>query len=292
MKPRHLQIAVSPDHSFSVSQHKFPNINNRWHYHAEVELIQIHNGQGTQFIGDNIRRFESGNIVLVGSNLPHFWQFDLPERKAPKGSGVVSTVIHFFENFWGDRFLNLPETKSIKSILEKAKRGISVSGKDAEKIGQLILKINSSKGLARLLSLAECLAEFSYAKNSTLLSSIGFNFNLSVSENERINSIYDYTLKNFFKDIYIEEVAAIAGLVPNSFCRYFKSRTGKTYSQFLNEIRVGHACKLLIENKVNTKQLCFESGFNNFTCFHKNFKVTTGMSPKEYQQKYIHSGRY
>ncbi len=289
MKPKHLQIAVSPDHSFSVGQHKFPNINNRWHYHAEVELIQIHKGQGTQFIGDNISRFESGNIVLVGSNLPHFWQFDKPEKKFLKASGAVSTVVHFFENFWGDRFLNLPETKLIKSVLEKAKRGISVDGKDAEKISRSILKINSSKGVTQLVSLIECLADFANARSFTLLSSIGFNFNFSESENERINSIYSYSLNNFFKEIYIEEVAAIAGLVPNSFCRYFKSRTGKTYSQFLTEIRVGHACKLLIENRISMKQLCFESGFNNFTCFHKNFKAITGMSPKKYQQEYIHS---
>ncbi len=279
MKPKHLQIAVSPDHSFSVSQHQFPNINNRWHYHVEVELIQIHKGQGTQFIGDNIRRFEPGNIVLVGSNLPHFWQFDKPGKKVLKGLGPVSTVVHFFENFWGDRFLNLPETKLIKSVLEKAKRGI--------KIGRLILRINASKGLTRLLSLIECLAEFGRARKATLLSSMGFNYNFSESENERINSIYNYSLNNFFKDIYIEHVASIAGLTPNSFCRYFKSRTGKTYSQFLTEIRVGYACKLLIENKVAMKQLCFESGFNNLTCFYENFKAITGKSPKEYQQEYI-----
>ncbi len=289
MKPKHLQIAVSPDHSFNVCQHKYPNINNRWHYHTEVELIQIHRGQGTQFIGDDISRFESGNIVLVGSNLPHFWQFDRPEKKLLKGLTTISTVVHFFENFWGDRFLNLPEIKSIKSVLEKAKRGISVGGKDGENIGRLISKIHSSKGVTKLLSLIECLAEFANARDVTVLSSIGFNFNLSESENERINSIYSYSLSNFHREIYLDDVASIAGLTPNSFCRYFKTRTGKTYSQFLAEIRVGQACKLLIENKKNMKQLCFESGFNNFTCFHKNFKAITGKSPKKYQEEYVHS---
>lgn len=289
MKPKHLQIAVAPNHSFSVSEHKIPNINNRWHYHEEVELIQIHKGRGTQFIGDNIRRFESGNIVLVGSNLPHFWQFDRPENKTKKGSNAVSTVIHFFENFWGDRFLDLPETKSIKSVLEKAKRGITVCGEDAEKIGRIIQKINSSEGVARLLALIECLEEFAASRKTIELSSIGFNSNLSESENERINSIYQYSLKNFSNEIYIEQLAAKLGLVPNSFCRYFKTRTGKTYSRFLAEIRIGYACKLLIENKVSIKQLCFDSGFNNLPSFYENFKSITGITPKEYQQEYIRS---
>lgn len=287
MKPRHLQIAVSPNHSFSVGQHTMPNINNRWHYHEEVELIQFHRGTGTQFIGDNISRFEPGNIVLVGSNLPHFWQFDHPPKKKLEKTGAVSTVIHFFENFWGDRFLQLPETQSIKAVLEKAKRGITVVGKDAEKIGKLIQKINSSRGITRLLALVECLEEFAASSHTRLLSSMGFHFNLSEPENERINSIYQYSLKNFCNEIYIEEVAARVGLIPNSFCRYFKSRTGKTYSRFLNELRVGHACKLLIENKKSMKQACFDSGFNNETSFHKNFKAITGRSPKKYQQEYI-----
>jgi AraC-like DNA-binding protein len=290
MKPKHLQIAISPNHSFSVGQHIVPNINNRWHYHEEVELIQFHRGAGTQFIGDNISRFEPGNIVLVGANLPHFWQFD-QHKKETKKTSAVSTVIHFFENFLGDRFLQLPETKSIKSVLEKAKRGITVSGKDAEKIGSLIQKINSSQGITRLLALVECLEEFAASSHTRLLSSMGFNFNLSEPENERINSIYQYSIKNFGNEIYIEEVAARVGLIPNSFCRYFKSRTGKTYSRFLNELRVGHACKLLIENKTSMKQACFESGFNNETSFHKNFKTVTGMSPKKYQQEYLGSNQ-
>ncbi|HTJ49644.1 MAG TPA: AraC family transcriptional regulator [Cyclobacteriaceae bacterium] len=289
MKPKLLQVATSPDHSFSVRQDRYANINNRWHYHAEVELIKIHKGSGTQFIGDDIKRFEPGNIVLVGSNLPHYWKFDETQFQSKKESNVFSTVIHFFENFWGDKFINLPETKSIKSVLEKAKRGISVSGKDAQYIGSLIDKINATDGLMRLMTLVECLSAFANASEITLLSSIGFNVDFSDSENERINAIYNYSLSRFSGEIYLEEIAAVAGMVPNSFCRYFKSRTGKTYSQFLTELRIGQACKLLIENKLSIKQLCYESGFNNFTCFHKNFKAITGKSPQKYQQEYLHS---
>jgi transcriptional regulator GlxA family with amidase domain len=119
------------------------------------------------------------------------------------------------------------------------------------------------------------------------LSSIGFRHDFSEFESDRINAIYDHTFSRFAQKIPLEEVAAVAGLVPNSFCRYFKSRTGKTYSQFVTEIRVGHACKLLIDNRISIKQLCFESGFNNFTSFHKQFKMITGKSPQHYQKEHL-----
>jgi AraC-like DNA-binding protein len=119
------------------------------------------------------------------------------------------------------------------------------------------------------------------------LSSIGFKQDSFETEDDRINIIYDYSLKNFKRSIQLEEIAHVANISPNSFCRYFKSRTRKTYSQFLIEVRVGHACKLLIENNISIKQLCYESGFNNFTSFHKYFKMITGKSPLNYQREFI-----
>jgi AraC-like DNA-binding protein len=284
MKPQHLKLAKNPSNSFSVRQDKFPNINNRWHYHSEVELIHFHKGAGTQFVGDNIKGFSDGDIVLVGSNLPHFWKYESyieDESDAP-----FSTVIHFNENFWGEKFLDLPETKVIKNLLDRARRGLLINRDACPIIGRLIEKIYSSEGITRIVALIECLTEFANSHDSVTLCSMGFQYDFSESENERLNAIYDFTIKNFKDKILLEEVAELAGLVPNSFCRYFKSRTGKTYSQFLIELRVGYACKLIIENKINMKQLCFESGFHNFSCFHKNFKKITGKSPKNYQNQF------
>lgn len=289
MKPQLLKVATAPINSFSVRQDMFPNINNRWHYHSELELIHFHKGYGTQFVGDSIKRFHSGDIVLVGSNLPHYWKFD-EDQLANKATEIpFSTVVHFSENFWGDRFINLPETKVIRSILEKAKRGILLRGESGEPVGKLMDKIRTTEGLERLIALMECLATFANTDNVIFLSSIGFQYNFSDAESDRINAIYNYSFQHFHRKIDLEEIADVAGLVPNSFCRYFKSRTGKTYSQFLLEIRIGYACKLIIENKMNTKQLCFESGFNNFSCFHKKFKLITGKTPLAYQREFLPS---
>lgn len=289
MKPQLLKVSTAPINSFSVRQDMLPNINNRWHYHSEVELVHLHQGQGTQFVGDSIKRFHSGDIVLVGSNLPHYWKFDEGQVADKTNSQPFSTVVHFSENFWGDRFMNLPETKVIRTILEKARRGLLLREHAGNSVGKLIAKIRSSEGLERLIALMECLSALANCEAITTLSSIGFHYNFSDAESDRINAIYNYSFQHFHRKIELEEIADVAGLVPNSFCRYFKSRTGKTYSQFLLEIRIGYACKLIIENKMNTKQLCFESGFNNFSCFHKKFKLITGKTPLAYQREFIPS---
>jgi AraC-like DNA-binding protein len=252
-----------------------------------VELICFHHGTGTQFVGDHIKRFGPGDIVLVGSNLPHYWRYDDAFISAKQEETIYSTVIHFCTNFWGEPFLNLPETKSIKTVLDKARRGIMVSGENGQIIQKLIEKIRQAEGLERMISLMECISAFGNISKLTLLSSLSFQQAFSETENERIHAIYEYALSNFRDKLYLDKVAAVAGLVPNSFCRYFKSRTGKTFTRFLTEIRVCYACKYLIENRLNMKKLCFESGFNNSTSFYKSFREVTGKTPLEYQKAFL-----
>jgi AraC-like DNA-binding protein len=286
MKPQLLKVPTGPVHSFSVRQDKLPNINNHWHYHPEVELIQFHKGGGTQFVGDHIKRFGAGDIVLVGANLPHYWRYDDIYFQDTHQELPYSTAIHFTETFWGDRFINLPENKPLKALLEKAKRGILLSSQDNPLVKKYIEKIYYSEGSHRIIYLMECLLAIASSQEAQVLSSIGFQSNFSPAENKRINAIYEYTLKHFQQKIALAEIASVAGLVPSSFCRYFKSRAGKPFSQFLMEIRIGYACKLLLDGQMSVKQLCYESGFNNFTCFHKNFKVITGKRPLDYQKTY------
>jgi AraC-like DNA-binding protein len=286
MKPQLLKVPTGPVHSFSVRQDKLPNINNRWHYHPEVELIRFHKGSGTQFVGDHISRFGPGDIVLVGANLPHYWRYDEVYFQDTPQETPFSTAIHFTETFWGDRFIHLPENKALKAVLEKAQRGILLSSRANPRVVEQIEKISQAEGPYRIIYLMECLLTIADSPEAQVLSSMGFQRNFSPAENERINAIYAYTLNHFQQKIALEEIAGVAGLVPNSFCRYFKSRAGKPFSQFLTEIRIGYACKLLLDGRMSVKQLCYESGFNNFTCFHKHFKAITGKSPLDYQKMY------
>ncbi|HTH32545.1 MAG TPA: helix-turn-helix domain-containing protein, partial [Lacibacter sp.] len=195
-------------------------------------------------------------------------------------------VAHFCENFWGSQFLDLPENFHIKSLLDRAKRGLQITGTTRQKVATLLSSLLSSNNTQRIILLIEALNIIADCKQPKSLSSLGFKYEVE-DEKDRINAIYEYSLKNFKRPIQLEEIAGVANISPNSFCRFFKSRTRKTYSQFLIEIRVGHACKLLIENNLSIKQLCFESGFNNFTSFHKYFKLITSKSPLTYQKEFM-----
>lgn len=287
MKPQLLKVSTGPAQSFSVRRDLVPYMNNKWHYHPEVELIHLKKGVGTQFIGDSIKSFRSGDIVLVGAHLAHYWRFDDIYFKNPSKVSADVRVAHFNENFWGDHFLNLPENKPIKSLLENSRRGIQVNGKIKIQVANLLEQMVTSEGANRIILLMEALNLIANSNQTVKLSSIGFKQDYDETENIKINAIYNYSLENFRRKIQLEEIANVAVISPNSFCRYFKSKTGKTYSRFLTEVKVGHACRLLIENKLNIKQLCYESGFNNMASFHKYFKMTTGKSPLSYQKEFI-----
>jgi len=287
MRPQLLKVLRGPGHSFSIRQDLVPHVNNRWHYHKEVELIHFKKGKGTQFIGDSIKRFNAGDVVLVGSNLPHYWRFDDAYFEENTKATADVRVAHFCEDFWGNNFLDLPENVGIKSVLEKGKRGLQITGKTKQAVAETLEELLDADGPQRIILLIQALITISGCKQLETLASMGFKHDFLEAENDRINDIYDFTLKNFKRPIQLEEIASVANISPNSFCRYFKSRTRKTYSQFLIEIRVGHACKLLIESGMSIKQLCYESGFNNFTSFHKYFKLITGKSPLIYQKEFI-----
>jgi AraC-like DNA-binding protein len=277
MKPHLLKVSAGPAQSFSVRQDLVPCINNRWHYHPEIELIHFKKGSGTQFIGDNIRQFNAGDIVMVGAYLPHYWRFD-DMYFLQNNIGVDIHVAHFSENFWGNGFLQLPENRLIKTTIEKARRGIQITGRTKKVIAEIMEMMLTAGGSKKIILLMKALDAIAECDQAGCLSSIGFSPNIEKSQNDCINAIYEYSMANFKNKIHMDELADLVGISPNSFCRYFK---------FLLEIRVGQACKLLIENKLPLKQLCYESGFNNFTNFHKYFKLITGKSPLNYQKEFI-----
>lgn len=281
MKPHLLRITNLPGTSFEVRRDLTP-LNNRWHCHAEVELIYIAKGTGTLLLGDHIRLFSEGTICLIGAHVPHYWRFD--DKYQETGTDTIDVIaIHFIECFWGQKFLTLPETNSIKLLLENAQTGTLVHGQITPLI-HLFDQLLHTSGPYRIILLLELLSKIAEWAEITYLSTISIQFNINISEEVRINNIYEYTIRNFRKKIHLEEISKIACISANSFCRYFKQRTRKNYSQFITELRIAHACELLIKTDNSIKQLCYESGFNNFTSFHKSFKQIMGMSPLVYRE--------
>lgn len=287
MKPQLLKISKYPNESFSVRHDLMPSMNNKLHYHAEVELIYFNQGRGTQFIGDNISAFSPGDLLLVGANLPHYWRFDGGLSGDKNDHHADVRVAHFTENFFGEYFLNLPENKRLKAVLQQANRGIRIRGESAGKVAGFLEEMLQAEGTDRLILLMQSLLEVAKCKDLELLSSLGYSQVPEEVADERIRAVYSYTYANYKTKIALEEIAAVARISPTSFCRYFKSLTHKTYSQFLTEIKVGKACKLLIDNTLDIKQVCYESGFHNFASFHKSFKQVTGKSPLSYQKHFM-----
>ncbi|MGK9118898.1 AraC family transcriptional regulator [Olivibacter jilunii] len=285
MNAQQIIIPKKATSSLNVRRVMTPNLNDRWHCHEELELVCFHKGTGTLFIGDHIRTFLAGDLVLIGSNLPHHWRYDHSIRLLSDNT-PFTTTLHFRRDFLGQTWLNLPEAKAIKSLLLKAERGVLISGLETKTLFGNVERICDADGFRKILDLLDCLRKMTECKGLNTLSSRGFQYTGNKVETDRLNNIYHYILTNFQENLNLEKVAQVADLAPSSFCRYFKVTTGKTYSRFLQDVRIGYACKLLLSDQLSVKQVCYSSGFRNYTSFHEAFKAATGMTPKAYLEKH------
>jgi AraC-like DNA-binding protein len=290
MKPKLLKISVAPDYSFSCRFDSVPFFYNEWHFHPEIELVFIQNGSGTQFIGNDINHFSRGDLVLVGSNLPHLWKCDDVYFAKDSLLKAESLVVHFMPNVFGDHFMRLPENKFILELLEKAKQGIKIIGDTNQQIIGYMQALLQAKGSERLILLLQILHTISLSKDLELIAANNMGHPPSAKEGERMNSVFHYLIDNFSKPISLDDIAAIANLSPNAFCRFFKTRTKKTFSQFLLEMRINHACKLLADTEKSIGNICFECGFNNASHFNRYFKQLNGTTPLEYRKRQLMKG--
>jgi AraC-like DNA-binding protein len=287
MKPHLLKVSPEPESSFNIRQNKGANFYNQWHFHPEIELIYIHQGRGTRFIGNNVSRFESNELMLIGSNLDHMWRCD-PEYFF-KGSKLMAevTVIYFHRDFLGDKFFDTPEMKSINSLLEKAKRGIKITGDTRYEIEDMIIKMPDARGTERIVTLLTILDKIANTNNKQFINSMYHPVKFDEEESNRLNKIFHHTLTNFQNGITLAEIASIANLSPKAFCRYFKSKTRRTYYNFLLEVRIAHACNLLLGKDSTVNEVCYESGFNNLSNFNRYFKRIMHKAPLEYKKEHL-----
>lgn len=288
MKPHFHKIPATLQSSFSVRHDVKSDFGNIWHYHPELELHYVIRGEGVRFIGDNISNFTPGEMILLGENLPHTWRCKDEYFQNNPDLQVEAMVIQFLPDCLGKYLLNLPEAYLIPKLFEKAKSGMVISGKAKEQLAELMKLSIEASNLDRiivLLSILKTLAETD--EYQTIVTGKSTFYQSNESETLRINRICTYTMTNYRKDITLEEIASLSNLSITSFCRYFKLMTKKTYYDFLIEIRVSHACRFLIENKLPTEMICFDCGFNNVSNFYRHFKKVTGMTPLDYKRKYL-----
>ena len=286
MKPLLEKSIESLNQSFLVKKLQEPFFDPNWHFHPHYQLFTVIKGTGTRFIGDDIRHFEEGDTVFLGPNMPHLWRSDRNYFEKESQLQTEGIVVYFKEDFLGYDFFEKPEMFDIKSFLKNSERGLDLTGTlGAEMVSDLkeLLGLTGFEGISKLLNI---LHKLSVTNDYQYISSTNYTNTHKISETERMRIVHEYVLKHFKENINLSTVASLSNMTEAAFCRYFKSRTNKTFSDFVKEIRIGNACKILQDENKSISQTCYESGYNTVSNFNNQFKSLKGVSPLQYQKLY------
>lgn len=286
MKLMHEQIDFPGRSAVKVKLREMPHFTYPWHFHSEYEILLVIKGFGTSFVADNIEEFESGDLVLLGNNLPHFWKSDESFLAESSKKKIKYMVVQFSNEFFKEAISEYPEFYLIKELLERSSRGIRFNKKFSEKAKIKLMKLAKSSGFERtvlLLNFLQCLAK---TNEYRFLAGELYQAKDHDFTNDRLKKIMLFLNSTYLKRVELSAVADVANLHPSAFCRFFKEKTGKSLSEFVNDMRISYACRLIIEGKMSVSQICFESGFNNISNFNRTFKNHTGFTPSNYFKEF------
>lgn len=264
---------------------------NEFHTHPDLELLHVTEGTGTLLIGETPLSIQGGELILVGCNVPHLFRFeregftDPIMLRGPIQLPLNLLMLHFDPLLFGEAFINVPENGLIKQLLKKAGKGLLIEGaikEEALNIMNTLLTAPVNERLIQLLILLNKLASQEHKPLTEEVEHMDFNRN----DEARLTKIFLLTMHDFNKRIKLKTVAEAIYMAPNAFCNYFKQKTGKTYFEFLLEVRVNHACKRLRETDFSVVMICYDAGFTNLSNFNRQFKDITGKTPLEYRREY------
>lgn len=262
-----------------------PCLDSVWHYHPEFELLYISQSNGIRFVGDSVSPFFPGDLVLVGSYLPHLWRND-PSYYEEDSTKKVKTIVTKFNNdFLGKDFFNKSEFYEINKLLKASKYGLSFGEKVSKYLHDDILQLPNLSPAEQHIKLLKILHQLSLVKESyrEVLSSSDMRQS-STESSERIDTVLKYISDNYMSTIALEDIANVACMTTNSFCRFFKKTTNKSFTQFLNEIRIKNASRILVQDSMPISEVCYLVGFNSITNFNKQFKQIMGSTPKKFRE--------
>ena len=273
-----------PDQSFTIRSEmlelkKYTTLKS----HVNFEIALLENCSGKRFIGDHIEDFEGTELVLLGSYLPHCWQFYQAIDTMIQPQVII---IHFFPDFLGKELLTKPEAKELNELFSKAAKGILFSGQTVQRAKMVMQQMLFEKGLGRAALMLRLLDILAQSSNAKILSSPYFNSVETSVEAQKINKVFDYIFRNFKNEINLIDVSSTIHMSTAAFCRFFKQKTNRTLIDFVKEVRIGHAAKLLLEGAHNVTEACYESGYNNISNFNKHFKEVKGLSPRDFMKQY------
>jgi len=286
MKPILILIDSTTNQSISIRKYLEPKFQNPWHFHKAIELVLILKGRGTCFIGDYIGNFRPGDLIMLGNNLPHMLKNKIEFEETEGIINAEAIIIHFSEYFIGKDYLQTPEMYPLMNLLNQAKRGIIVSESITSEIAKIMGVMLTQTPFQRILELLSILMKIAEGPNLKLLSSISFLKEINKTQNSKLDRVYEFVMNNFSDPISLDEISDIAYMNKTAFCKYFKDRTNRTFNQFLTEIRINYAKRLLMEGDRRIAEIGYECGYNNLSNFNRQFRKLTNATPGSFQNRY------
>jgi AraC-like DNA-binding protein len=285
VKPVSVKLTNSPQSSFKYKKIHLPEFEFNWHCHPEYEIMFMVNSKGKRFIGDSIAYYEFGDMFLIGPNLPHTWYTNTANNKLPYHEAIQ---IQFLENVAGLNLREAPEFMTVAQLFNHASRGLQIKGATRDKVAEIMIRMENEKGLERLVSLLEIfhVLEETDTDKIEYLSTVELSQEFLPELQTRIDKVCTFINQNYKNRLNLEDAARIANMSITAFSRFFKKSTGKTFVQYVNELRIGRACKLLIESQLSIAEICYEVGFNNLSNFNRRFFERHQMSPRQYRQEF------
>lgn len=279
------KIVVKKDESFFIGIFQDNLDKSTWHYHNNYEISFITEGSGKRIVGDSIEEFQPGDLVFLGHNLPHVWIAD-KEIRIPSNRTLEMVFLQFTSNVLSPQLLSLPELSFIKRALDLSERGIQIIGDTLNEVSEIMLQLPYLKSFDRMLHFFKMMDIIGKSKTNVQLASKEY-FKLRFrTGNKRIAVIHEYLMNNYREEIDLKQLAALVNMAEGSLCRFFKMNMGMTVFEYLNQIKVEFACKLLMDRDLSIMEVCLDSGFNNLSHFNKQFKKTTGVPPSKYRRRF------
>jgi AraC-like DNA-binding protein len=281
MKPNYAKIVNVADRSFYQYMREDTELPFNWHFHPEYELTLILHDDGRRFIGDHIDKFHDGDMIFIGPNLPHTWCSESSgDRDYEKRKFLVT---QFREEFLGKGFFTKPEMLRIRLFLEESVLGMRVTGHTRDIVHEKLLKMYDEIGMGKLLFLLEILHILSISPDLATLASVGFRSFPKPGVSKRIDVVCNHINRHYTEDLKQPEIATLVHMDTSTFSRFFRKTTGRTFTRYVNELRVGRACSLLLESDMTVAEICFDSGFNNLSQFNRKFLEFKKLTPSQYR---------
>jgi AraC-like DNA-binding protein len=277
--------SIPPSQIFLIKELEDNHFDPVWHAHSEYQLFVVLDGTGTRFIGDSIKSFKPGELILTGSHLPHVWRSDDAYFQKKSKLKVRGIVIYLDENFLGN-ILEKDEMPLLKKLFAKSMRGLEFYGPRKNEVITMMKELVDMKGIGSVIQLLHILEKLAEMKEYHYISSTAYDDPFHQHETDRLNKVYEYAFQNYRKKVSLKDFADLLNMTPTSFSRYFKMKNNKPFSQFISEIRIKHACEMLNETDESISQICYECGFNTLSNFNKQFKEVMLKKPTQYRKEF------